>query len=43
VVCFGMFVINDGALRAVKKLYIRLYASRDSGAVGGSISAGKNH
>jgi hypothetical protein len=22
VVCFGMFVMNDGALRAVKKLYV---------------------
>jgi hypothetical protein len=25
-----MFVMNDGALRAVKKLYIRLYAARDN-------------
>jgi hypothetical protein len=24
-----MFVMNDGALRAVKKLYIYLYAARD--------------
>jgi hypothetical protein len=29
VVCFGMFVMNDGALMAVKKLYIRLCAARD--------------
>jgi hypothetical protein len=29
VVCFGMFVMNDGALRAVKKLYVRLCAARD--------------
>jgi hypothetical protein len=28
-VCFGMFIMNDGALRAVKKLYIRLCAARD--------------
>jgi hypothetical protein len=35
VVCFGMFVMNDGALRAVKKLYIRLCAARDTvGALG---------
>jgi hypothetical protein len=30
VVCFGMFVMNDGALMAVKKLYIRLCAARDT-------------
>jgi hypothetical protein len=30
VVCFGMFVMNPGALMAVKKLYIRLCAARDS-------------
>jgi hypothetical protein len=30
VVCFGMFVMNNGALRAVKKLYICLCAARDT-------------
>jgi hypothetical protein len=30
VVYIGMFVMNDGALRAVKKLYIRLCAARDT-------------
>jgi hypothetical protein len=36
-VYIGMFIRNDGALRAVKKLYIRLCTSRDStsGIVGG--------
>jgi hypothetical protein len=29
VVYIGVFVMNDGALRAVKKLYIRLCAARD--------------
>jgi hypothetical protein len=29
VVGFGIFVMNDGALRAVKKLYICLCAARD--------------
>jgi hypothetical protein len=29
-VCFGMFVMHDGALMAVKKLYIRLCAARDT-------------
>jgi hypothetical protein len=28
VVCFGMFVMNDGALRAVKKLYIEIRGLR---------------
>jgi hypothetical protein len=35
VVCFGMFVMNDGALRAVKKLYIRLCAARNR--IGGGV------
>jgi hypothetical protein len=29
-VYIGMFVMNDGALRAVKKLYVCLYAARDT-------------
>jgi hypothetical protein len=29
-VYIGIIVRNDGALRAVKKLYIRLYAARDT-------------
>jgi hypothetical protein len=34
VVCFGMFVMNNGALMAVKKLYIYACAQHVAGAQG---------